>query len=438
MQQSIVCLNNLYLKFKYIDMNRLIIVGNGFDLAHGLPTGYCDFIDWYWRNVLSDIDLFSEQHEFGGNYDDNITEIKLQFRPESYRYKVVKDEFERITSFSDLSQFINKYSFSSSGANTLRNYPDAIVDKCDIKFKNNLFQTINQIRGDQNWVDIENQYYKLLKDCLSEENNSKVKKLNEEFDAIKKLLEKYLRRNVANNYNFDIVYEMQNTLNIFNLQERVRNEESYLNEFSDVDQQKLREWLLNYKTYGVRKLKEIDQYPKNLFINFNYTPTVDNYNSIICSNHRDEYGTGEVIQIHGKLNDASNPINFGFGDEMDDDYKAIEKKDDNEYLRNIKSFQYFQNSNYKQMLSFMESNKFQVYVMGHSCGLSDRILLNKIFEHTNCRSIKVFYYKNGESDNYTEIVQNISRHFNKKEMMRERIVNKTLCEPLPQIKLPLK
>jgi hypothetical protein len=29
-------------------------------------------------------------------------------------------------------------------------------------------------------------------------------------------------------------------------------------------------------------------------------------------------------------------------------------------------------------------------------------------------------------DNYTEIIQNISRHFNKKKLMREKIVNKTL------------
>ncbi len=29
-------------------MNRLILIGNGFDLAHGLKTSYADFIDWYW------------------------------------------------------------------------------------------------------------------------------------------------------------------------------------------------------------------------------------------------------------------------------------------------------------------------------------------------------------------------------------------------------
>ncbi len=29
-------------------MNRLVLIGNGFDLAHGLKTSYADFINWYW------------------------------------------------------------------------------------------------------------------------------------------------------------------------------------------------------------------------------------------------------------------------------------------------------------------------------------------------------------------------------------------------------
>ena len=31
-------------------MNRIILIGNGFDLAHGLKTGYKNFIDNYWDN----------------------------------------------------------------------------------------------------------------------------------------------------------------------------------------------------------------------------------------------------------------------------------------------------------------------------------------------------------------------------------------------------
>ena len=108
-------------------------------------------------------------------------------------------------------------------------------------------------------------------------------------------------------------------------------------------------------------------------------------------------------------------------------------------MRNIKSFQYLNTSNYKRLLDLIDSGIFQVYIMGHSCGLSDRTLLNTIFEHENCCSIKIFYHKKEDgSDNYTEITQNISRHFNKKALMRERIVNKTLCKELPQIQLPKK
>ncbi len=73
--------------------------------------------------------------------------------------------------------------------------------------------------------------------------------------------------------------------------------------------------------------------------------------------------------------------------------------------------------------------------MGHSCGLSDRTLLSKLFEHENCVSIKPFYYeykdKKGEiKDDYSDKVRNISRNFKDKTIMREKVVNKTYCSPL--------
>ena len=34
-------------------MNRLVIIGNGFDLAHGLKTSYGDFINYYINNMVS-------------------------------------------------------------------------------------------------------------------------------------------------------------------------------------------------------------------------------------------------------------------------------------------------------------------------------------------------------------------------------------------------
>ena len=80
------------------------------------------------------------------------------------------------------------------------------------------------------------------------------------------------------------------------------------------------------------------------------------------------------------------------------------------------------------MLSFIESEPYQILIMGHSCGNSDRTLLNTLFEHKNCVSIKPYYRK--DKDNYIELVQNISRNFTDMKLMRDRVVNKTYCEPL--------
>ena len=83
------------------------------------------------------------------------------------------------------------------------------------------------------------------------------------------------------------------------------------------------------------------------------------------------------------------------------------------------------------MLNFIESDTFQVIILGHSCGNSDRTLLNTLFEHRNCVSIKPYYYvKEDGTDNYLDIIQNISRNFTDMKMMRDRVVNKTFCETI--------
>jgi hypothetical protein len=69
--------------------------------------------------------------------------------------------------------------------------------------------------------------------------------------------------------------------------------------------------------------------------------------------------------------------------------------------------------------------------MGHSCGISDRTLLNTIFEHDNCKSIKIYYYYKRENgiDDYSDKVRNISRILTTNSSII-KIINKTECEPL--------
>lgn len=49
-------------------MNRLILIGNGFDLAHGMKTSYNDFILWYLKKC------FEEAYR-KGSYSDKLIQI---------------------------------------------------------------------------------------------------------------------------------------------------------------------------------------------------------------------------------------------------------------------------------------------------------------------------------------------------------------------------
>jgi hypothetical protein len=411
-------------------MNRLVIIGNGFDLAHGLPTSYKDFIDDYWKSIKST------------SHNDNFV---------SFENIGSSIQVREICNLEDLANFIKQYDdkIKFSDAEIYREYGNNISGKYPrahiLNYKNVFFRLINQ-KSIQNWVDIENEYYRELKKIMKSKcmdvsktddywlkvQKVQVEKLNFDFEEVKNLLDKYLNKiDKIQNSNISI-------LKYFKLIKE--NVEDYFLEFPRQDRAELEKFQKEYDAN-----REIGINKSTYCLNFNYTQSIDSYVSITKQHGEDRnFGQFDNLQIHGRLNDINNKINFGFGDEMDEDYKTIENLDDNEFLKNFKSFQYLQNSNYKTLLDFVESNKFQVFIMGHSCGLSDRTLLNTIFEHTNCRSIKVFYYeeKDGHGkvikDNYTEIIQNISRHFNKKKLMREKIVNKTLCQPLPQIQLPLK
>jgi guanylate kinase len=421
---NVLVLKIVYLRKAIINMNRLVIIGNGFDLAHGLPTKYSDFINDYWKNVCD-----TKGTKTIINKNDEFVTIICKFG-HSYNlseYKAIDD----LKSYEELNNFIGRNAEKKSGEFVM-------------EFKNLFFKKISE-DSIQNWVDIENEYYKLLKECVKQNNNYKIIKLNKEFEQVKGLLEKYLLKNVEEKYDFskDSVEEF---VEIFNKCYYEKHElDRFLTELSNKDVQVIKDRFDKFEKefispgdvpkQGLFKDElSLDIY----FLSFNYTTTVSNYSKLLGLD------LDSLNEIHGRLDDKSNPINFGFGDEMDKQYQEIEEKDDNEYLKNIKSFQYLHTSNYKRLLDLIDSDIYQVYIMGHSCGLSDRTLLNTVFEHNNCRSIKIFYHETKDEhgkivkDNYTEITQNISRHFNKKKLMREKIVNKTLCQPLPQIQLPLK
>ncbi len=326
--------------------------------------------------------------------------------------------------------------------------------------KNKFLEYISEINDNVGWVDIENAYYQKLKECIKahqdeKERHQAVEKLNREFEDIKNALEDYLpkytekqRVEYPDHVGDCIIEDFRYTVFITMGQEVLNNYEwRYLQQLKaaqETGSDTLTEWqveLLEQSKDMTQKditdilnkkyLELMQVHPRRiLFLNFNYTKTDSPYHGYVRSWSSSE---PDSIYIHGLLNDKDNPIIFGYGDELDENYKELERANDNLFLQNIKSVRYLFTNNYTRLSSFVESALYQVYIFGHSCGNSDRTLLHYLFEHPNCVSIKPFYYKNGDGqDNYMDIASNITRAFNDKHALRTKVVNHSDCEALPQ------
>jgi hypothetical protein len=431
-------------------MNRIILIGNGFDLAHGLQTRYTDFIDWYWTELTK---KFNEDHaEDIYSLSDDFVELTADSSPERSGTVVWLSQ-TKVLGSQDLIALLD-----DDKAIRIEENSKALKLMC----KNKFWKHISKKPSLQSWLDIENEYYTELKSHLKLEpiaRNAEVKKLNKEFCQVKNLLEKYLTE-VCKNSEFEPIQGIKADIIYARIKYEdvaIAKRQAFLDSIPD-EKNRLRLMVQNappqfnhLRRMGEQQLNgEIEQSINNagvdvshtLLLNFNYTDTAEKLfgkPDDECD-YEDYRGVKrppmDIINIHGELNNDDNPIIFGYGDELDDDYREIEKTNDNDFLENIKSIHYHSTNNYRRLLDFLQDDPFQVFILGHSCGNSDRTLLNTIFEHENCISIKQFYYqfkdeKTGEvKDNHTEITKNIYRNFNNKQNLRDIVVSRDRCEPL--------
>lgn len=371
-------------------MNRIILIGNGFDLAHGLKTSYVDFIDWYWgewgKRLL---------HGHGKVEEDRLCSFKI------------KDSADPICWYMVWQGYYYKRNnpFIPWDEHEVVNLAKSDETLFGFTIKDDFFREICKSVETKGWVDIENLFYVYLSQKTS--NFINAKDVNDDLDLIREKLIEYLS-DVQDGITEDMVKDKL----------RTKMREPF-NE-SDISYDGLNHGDIKMQ-FVQAKMHKVSFAPNRiLMLNFNYTTLADKY--LPKTNNHD------VIHIHGEVS-KPNTVIFGYGDELDADYKFLSEKNDNEYLRNIKSIKYLEAPNYRNLLEFMESAPYQIFIMGHSCGNSDRTLLNTLFEHRNCFSIKPFYYiKPDGTDNYIELVQNISRNFTDMKLMRDRVVNKTFCD----------
>ena len=401
-------------------MNRIVLIGNGFDLAHGLKTRYEDFINWYCDQRV---------YGFVGNLSDISSDILCSFQ--DLRHQVW-----------NVNAFVNGFNLNHAKG---KDIVDHLIKNKEF-FKTTMspfFENIYKSIETKGWVDIENEYYDLLKKyAIKESATDNLHELNIQLQYVQSRLTEYLIGYQQGGHIIsEIAEKIYSPIEMSNISIAWQNniiehiQKWWLIQNENVLQEKANRYQDNSLIEGVKSYKyNLEhniynvEYPRLfmlpdyiMLLNFNYTNTANMYlnNSVSFVNH-----------IHGTLEKPESMI-FGYGDELDDNFKKLLDSNENECLRNVKSIKYQESDNYRNVLGFIESAPFQVCIMGHSCGNSDRTLLNTLFEHKNCISIKPYYYiKQDGTDNYLELVQNISRNFTDMKLMRDRVVNKTYCAPL--------
>lgn len=352
-------------------MNRLIIIGNGFDLAHGLKTSVRDFGIHYFLNVFEELNK-------NGIYEDDLLVFKYIRHDEESKLNIEIHE----RNFNHLKNFIERSGLIET------NFKFPLIRK--------LYDSISEYQ----WFNIEDQYFRHLTHTINISAKSKVKLLNEQFDALKEKFIEYLK-----NVNNSITPKNYNK-NFFPL---------------------FTESILPIKRKNSMAVNNRHQL---LLLDFNYTDT----SSLYYANLKCEFSTSH-IHIHGDLLCKFGEPVFGYGDEFNKTYLTFEELNNNDLYKHIKSFYYSLNSNYHRLTSFLDSNRFEVQIYGHSCGITDRTLLNQIFEHDNCESIKVFYHQRPDGSNdFVEKSYEIARHFNDKIKFRKRLIPFDRSVPMPQNK----
>jgi Bacteriophage abortive infection AbiH len=134
----------------------LFIIGNGFDLAHGMPTRYSDFLAWLWMEGRKDVGRWPRL------FKDNLEDRLATIRP------VEQVTNEGLVKFTKSPLLLRLYQMSRQNA------PGE--------------------EGKLGWCDIEELYFDALKDSWKPKTKDfqPIGELNADFGEIKLALEVYL------------------------------------------------------------------------------------------------------------------------------------------------------------------------------------------------------------------------------------------------------
>ena len=408
---------------------RVLIIGNGFDLAHGLPTSYADFLDFaeaalaiYDYSRYKNLNKPEDFKKYSGKYAEKWEKKKNKFVPnyEKFTNKIwnnLKDLFEK-----------RRENPSTSKKDSP---PITVNERLDFFYKqlnNNIwYEYIRELKKQKicgkKWIDFESEVATIIQ--IIDENHTS---LNQSF------LELIAFFNSAHNVfinelnqKFNIFYNTYGRLykndildsksNVARLRKRLY---SSLEKFTNAFEIYLTEFVESRIEENAKPLSEIKKIDPEFIINFNYTHTCEKLYNI---------SKDKICYIHGDCNkEKDNSLVLGIGEYFSQD-EASEKVDFAIFKKFVQRIRKCNNNiSYVKWAEEIEAYRkehpsnpeddlsgFDIYVYGHSLDVTDKDILKKFLasEYTSV----CIYARNKESEG--DLSANLIRIIGEDTMIRK-------------------
>lgn len=359
----------------------ILIIGNGFDLAHQLPTKYTDFLNF--MKFINRIENFNGTFEKFKIDNDKYKFSELNVDIQKYISGVIEDNSKKDVNVTDIW---NDRKSADDKSDRVKHVERMI----ELSSKNIWFEWFQeQLNIHPNWVDFESEISKVVQGV---ENLIPLIPLKIEMisrmPSYQRLINKIIFAGRASDKNITLAeIETIKEKMLTDLNNLIRCFEIYLEDL--------------VKNIDISQLS-LDIYNLNIdkILTFNYTNT---YQKLYDPNV-------ECAHIHGKadINNDTKSNNMVLG--IDDYLKGEEKFTNTNFIEFKKYYQRLikgTNCDYKKWIDEINQTesftKHNVYIFGHSLASTDRDVLLDFIE--NEKTIITIYYNN--SNQYSDQICNL-------------------------------
>lgn len=376
---------------------KILLIGNGFDLEHNLPTSYRDFL------------IFCDKVRRIFYYDNSIS--LDQFKKENLDYWDTGDYIKGILQDAYFKRQVNT-NYNAEGSIKIKvdtQYKE--INELYANINNNIwyyyfFNRLNYIG--ENWIDFEMEISRVIKALDSARFQvacgGSMQSIDEEEQRLLIVLLHISKKSLKD------IYSTVEAIDTFS---------QYLKEELDRLVRALEIYIAKFVSGIPIKAKsaDISNLHPDCVLSFNYSNTYERV-----------YGSGKNIEydyIHGKADINKNTktcdLVLGIDEYLDDDDKDKQL----EFLTFKKYYQRIYKSTGNKYLDWIDEINGNLnvvntlYIFGHSLDVTDKDILKMFICNDNVQT-KIFYYRKNEDDKVVlgKLIKNLIKIIGQEELIR--------------------